>query len=290
MDKKLSVIQDNALINSCYSLSLVEKRIILLALSQISDEDVDTEKTFIIHASEYMKVFDMQKQASYMALKDASNTLFDRYISTQGLSKLGNIRKLKVRWINLVGYVEKEGAIEIRFNPEVKPLLGYLKDRASYTKYFLNDVAGMQSVYAIRLYELIIAWRSTHKTPFFDIEELRNKLGVDLDEYQRMFDFKKRVLDVAINQINEHSNIKIEVEQHKKGRKIVGFSFSFVEIVKKETERDPNTVDWVDEDKKPKREKITISQLVSRYPTQTVGKTEPELYSMFGKQYHIVNN
>ena len=42
-----------------------------------------------------------------------------------------------------------------------------------------------------------------------------------------MCDFKKRVLDPAIKQINEHTDITVKVEQHKTGRSITGFSFKF---------------------------------------------------------------
>lgn len=250
------VVQDNSLINSCYSLSLIEKRIILLAICQSSKDgvEINADNTITIHASEYMKVFDMQKQASYMALKEASNTLFDRYIPTQGLTALGNIKKLKIRWINLIGYSDNEGIIEIRFNPEIIPLLGYLKDRASFTKYFLEDVAKMTSVHAIRLYELIIAWRTTHKTPLIKLEDLRLKLGIDEGKYKAIKDFKKYVLEVAINQINEHSNIRVEVEQHKKGRSISGFTFTFVEL--SNPERDPNTRDWINEPQPKKAKRL----------------------------------
>jgi len=122
----------------------------------------------------------------------------------------------------------------------------------------------------------------------FEIEEFRNKLGVESTEYSRMTDFKKRVLDVAVEQINELSNIRIKVIQHKKGRSISGFSFTFVEIETKPKERDPNTIDWVQQDQKPKREKMTINSIVMRHPTETIGKTEPEIYKMFSKNYHII--
>ena len=44
-------------------------------------------------------------------------------------------------------------------------------------------------------------------------------------EYNRMHDFKKRVLDPSIKQIKEHTDITVEVEQYKTGRSITGFSF-----------------------------------------------------------------
>ncbi|XP_010248299.1 PREDICTED: uncharacterized protein LOC104591212 [Nelumbo nucifera] len=42
-----------------------------------------------------------------------------------------------------------------------------------------------------------------------------------------MYDFKKYVLDIALKQVNEHTDITVKVEQHKTGRTITGFSFSF---------------------------------------------------------------
>ena len=42
-----------------------------------------------------------------------------------------------------------------------------------------------------------------------------------------MNNFKNRVLDVAVVQINKHTDITARYEQHKTGRKITGFSFSY---------------------------------------------------------------
>jgi plasmid replication initiation protein len=65
-----------------------------------------------------------------------------------------------------------------------------------------------------------------------------------------MYDFKKYVLDLAIKQINEHTDITVKVEQHKKGRTISGFSFKFKQKQQPKIEkpvdpkRDPNTPDF----------------------------------------------
>ena len=63
-----------------------------------------------------------------------------------------------------------------------------------------------------------------------------------------MHHFKARVLEPAIKEINEKTDIKAEYEQHKKGRVISGFSFKFKQKAKPEnsikTKRDPNTPDF----------------------------------------------
>ena len=94
----------------------------------------------------------------------------------------------------------------------------------------------------------MIAWRTTGKTPQITVEDLRNRLGVVKGEYERMSNFKSRVLDYSIEQINEHTDIKASYEQYKQGRKVIGFTFKFKvkekDKKKKAIEtRDANTAD-----------------------------------------------
>ena len=95
-----------------------------------------------------------------------------------------------------------------------------------FTKYDIEQVRELSTGYAVRLYEILIAWRSTGKHPLLRYKNLE-KLGVLDTEYKQMNDFKKRVLDPSINQINDKTDIKVKVEQHKTGRTISGFSFKF---------------------------------------------------------------
>jgi plasmid replication initiation protein len=67
----------------------------------------------------------------------------------------------------------------------------------------------------------------SRKTPLFEISDFRSKLGLGVDDYPRIDTFKRRVLESAVKQINEHTDIIVKVEQHKEGRSIYGFSFSF---------------------------------------------------------------
>ncbi|MDA0628657.1 replication initiation protein RepM, partial [Acinetobacter baumannii] len=116
-----------------------------------------------------------------------------------------------------------------------------------FTSYELEQVSSLTSVYAIRLYELLIAWRSTGKVTMVELEELRLKLGIEPNEYKRMGQFKEKVLHLAIDQINKYTDIKAEYEQHKRGRSIIGFSFKFKQKQqpkKLDSKRDPNTPDF----------------------------------------------
>ena len=243
--KKDLVVKDNALINASYNLDLVEQRLILLAILAARESNTPTHKDLTIHVDSYINHFNVHRNTAYQALQDASRNLFERRFSYQKLTPKGNIENVTSRWVQRVSYVENEALVRIRFSDDVEPLITNLEKH--FTSYELEQVSNLTSVYAIRLYELLIAWRSTGKVAMIELDELRSKLGVEPHEYKKMVNFKSRVLDAAIDQINEHTDIKAEYEQHKKGRSIVGFSFSFKQKSKPKTinhERDPSTPDF----------------------------------------------
>lgn len=181
-------------------------------------------------------------------------------------------------------YVEKEGRIVLQYHKDVIPLLCELKNK--FTLYALEQVASLTSVHAVRLYELLIAWRSTGKTPVYELGEFRRKLGIEPDEYPRMHNFKARVLDPALKQINAHTDIQATYEQHKKGRSIAGFSFTFTA----RNERDPNTVDMLtgrtdaEAGRKPSRQTISKSKAEAM---ARPGESYQALYQRLSRDYII---
>ena len=242
------VVKDNALINASYNLELTEQRLVMLAIINARElgRGITADSKLEIHASDYAKLFNVSPDASYKALKDAVNNLFNRQFSyTAEYKKTGKVGIVRSRWVSRIFYVDDLALLEITFAPDVVPLITRLEEH--FTKYEAKQVAHLTSKYATRLYELLIAWREVGKTPVFELQQLRKNLGVEDDEYQRMHHFKSRVLETAITQINEHTDIKATYEQHKKGRTITGFSFKFKQKgqpKKLDSKRDPNTPDF----------------------------------------------
>ncbi len=226
MNKQL-VTKDNSLIGASYSLGVVEQRLIFLAIIEAREQKtlIEAGGLLRIYAQSYAKQFDVEKHTSYEAMKRAVEGLYEAGF---GYSKLdegsGKIGHYKSRWVDKIGYIDDLGCVELVFASDVIPLITRLEAR--YTEYELKQVVGLQSEYAIRLYELIIQWRSVGKTNPISLTELREKLGL-VDEYKRIEAFKRRVLDLAVKQINEHTDITVEYEQHKQGRVITGFTFRF---------------------------------------------------------------
>lgn len=221
------VVKDNALINASYNLDLVEQRLVLLAIIQAREtgKGINANDALIIHASSYIKNFNVEKHTAYAVLKDACKVLFDRRFTFQSMTTKGNVKTTHSRWVSEISYVDNEATVSLIFSPAVVPLITRLEER--FTTYELKQVSQLTSRYATRLYELLIAWRSTGKTPIFEVDTFRRQLGVAEDEYTRSDNFKRRVLEVAISQINTFTDITVEWEQHKTGRSISGYSFTF---------------------------------------------------------------
>ena len=221
------IVKDNALINASYNLDLVEQRLILLAIIEAREtgKGINANDALEVHASSYINHFNVEKHTAYTVLIQAADDLFERRFSYQFTNTNGNNEYVKSRWVSEIRYVENEALIKLIFAPSVVPLITRLEQH--FTSYELKQVRQLSSRYAIRLYELLIAWRSTGKTPIFELTEFRNQLGIADDEYKRMELFKRRVLEVAISQVNDFTDIVVKYEQHKKGRTISGFSFDF---------------------------------------------------------------
>ena len=221
--KKDLIVKDNSLINASYYLDLVEQRLILLAIIEARKETNSSE--LYVHAESYANHFEVTKNTAYEALQTACKNLFDRRFTYQRLSKKGVLETVVSRWVQTVVYAENGGYIAIKFSDDVMPLITKLEKH--FTSYELEQVKDLTSIYAIRLYEMLVQWRGNGKTPQIKLDELRNKLGILEGEYERIANFKAKVLDFAISQINKHTDITATYEQHKAGRIITGFTFSF---------------------------------------------------------------
>lgn len=262
-DKKQQlVVKDNALINAAYTLDLVEQRLILMSTVRAREdgEGITADKPLKVRAEDYADQFKVTRHTAYEALKAATSGLFNRYFTYEQLTRRGNKEVVKSRWVSRVSYIEQEGTVSIVFAPDVVPLITRLE--TEFTRYDLEQVSGLTSTYAVRLYELLISWRRTGKTPEIELAVLRERLGVGEGDLLRIDNFKRKVLDFAIRQVNEHTDITAEYEQHKKGRTISGFSFTFTP---KNPNRDPNTIDLLtgttdNERARPKRKRITPAE------------------------------
>ena len=234
------IVKDNALMNASYNLDLVEQRLILLAILEAreSGKGINANDPLTVHAESYINQFGVVRQTAYQALKDACKDLFARQFSYQEKRAKGRAN-ITSRWVSQIAYIDEMATVEVIFAPAVVPLITRLEEQ--FTQYDIEQISGLSSAYAVRMYELLICWRTTGKTPIIELAEFRKRIGVLDTEYQRMDVFKRGVLELALKQINEHTDITATYEQHKKGRTIIGFSFKFKQKKKTEPETPKNS-------------------------------------------------
>ena len=77
-------------------------------------------------------------------------------------------------------------------------------------------ISKFQSSYGLALYENCIRYQRIPHTPWFNIDIFRKLMGVMGNKYTAFCDFKKRVIGIAVDEVNSISPISIfpEIERH----------------------------------------------------------------------------
>ena len=243
------VVKTHRLNTVIQNLSLSEIRLIQIGIidSREKNEGLSADKPLLITGKRYAELFDTTLQTAYKILLDAEENLFERRFSFIDEYD-GN--RVKTRWVSQVKYLKGQGAIEIIFTPAVVNEISRINGIENFfTKYTLNHIADLDSTYSVRLYELLTQWCEAKKTPILELQTFRGQLGLGVTDYTRMSDFKRRVLDAAVIEVNEKTDIKVSYEQVKEGRRIVGFKFKVLPKNKsknakvKDISRDTDTAD-----------------------------------------------
>ena len=228
----------NLLIESRHKLNEIEQRLVLLAIAKARSVGDTVEqlvnKELEIHASDYMKAYNVDKTTAYRTLKAAVIGLYEAEWSYRFINKRGALEVRHERFTQSAVYVENEGTVKFMFSYAIIPYLVELEK--CFTTYEIKQIANLKSRYSMRLYEFLVQFRSTGKLKI-TLEELRFRLGLLDTEYATMGNFKMRVLDLAVNQINEHTNLKVEYTQKKRGRIIESFEFTFTEKTNSKKEK-----------------------------------------------------
>lgn len=121
--------------------------------------------------------------------------------------------------------------VSIECNPKLQPVFFDIA-KNGYVKYRLRYTASMKSQYSILLYSMLRDWLNTgRKEHEITIDRLRDQFGANDKSYDLFKDFRKRVLDVAVDEINLISDIHVEYSRVKSNRKVVAIKFK-VELKK----------------------------------------------------------
>ena len=220
MSKNL-IYKDNKIIEACYKLSLSEQRILLMAISHVNSTKKlsDTER-FILSADEYSLIFSTTKKEAFRELKEAMVTLSERWVKV-----IDNGDTLeKVRWLSTRSSTNSTQSISFYFGSGIIKYLSQLT--GEFTRYKLINVAGINSVYAIRIYEMLMRWKAKREITL-TVEELKSRMELTTKAYTLFGNIKLKVIEPAMFEIKSHTDINPGYELIKKGNKVISIRFYF---------------------------------------------------------------
>lgn len=223
--KDLIVTRHNSLIEASYKLTLNEQRLLYLCVSQLDPrKPISKENCFTVTAKEFSEQFGVSEKLVYKEIEEASKALAERWVRTHD----GKYRE-QFRWVFGVRYHDNEGKVTLGFSPWVIPYLTNIFN-GQFTSLKLSQISELKSVYSIRLLEFLTQFKSTGRF-IIELDRFKDRLGLK-DEYKRFYDLKKRVIDVAVKELREKSNLVVNWKAIKgsRGKAIKQLEFVFREV------------------------------------------------------------
>lgn len=221
--RELSVVKANDMIQKGrHQLTKQEQRAVLFAISKIKPTDKVFEE-YVFELSELYAICGLQKE-SYNEMKAILNGLADRGWDIP--MKDNPDVMTRVRWFGTLRTNKKSGRVSIKFHEDMMPYLLELSERDEfYTGYSLRYVLPMDSQYGPRLYEILKSYQKNNSSWFFEVQQLKALLGAD--NYKNFADFQKRVLDPAVKDINDYSDLNVMYIAEKEGVRYSRVTFHF---------------------------------------------------------------
>lgn len=220
------VVKSNRLIEASYRLTLNEQRIILYAICRSREEQkgLFPDQPVVITAEAFATQFPATKKGHvYQQLKDAMATLYDRSVTLYETDEDTGLPQISTtRWISKASYIDGAGRVKVVFTADVIKYITRLEKE--FTSYQLEKVGNMTSFYAVRLYELLTQNKEIGSRTL-SLKWLRESFQMKMNEYKLTADFKKWIIDAAVKQINDHSDLVVKYEPKKTGRAITDFVF-----------------------------------------------------------------
>ena len=217
-----------ALVNAKFQLSELAVKIISVLIASLRQDDIKFKK-YTLNISEFKELSGLSGRSIYENLKKVGEDLMSSPLHFP--DEEGGF--LMVNWVSSVQYKKGLGVIEFEMTEKLKPYLLELK--GDYLSYEIKNILALKSSYIIRLYELCkheynkINQYTGHKVVAFDIDLALFRNIFDIPKSYQYKDVRVRILDKAIIQFEEKTDITIKYEEHKLGRKVDKLTFTIRE-------------------------------------------------------------
>lgn len=270
---QIARIENFFIFNAKYSLTAKEQKVILYLVSKL-----DTVRQVNLH-EQVVPIKDLKnllidkstKNGSfYEEIQRFSERIMEKRIKFQTDIEYGGKRLSgRINWFQSITPVRNEqgeACLEFLFSEKLKPFLLELKE---YTQLDYQETLKLNSGFSIRIFQVFRAHRDRmskyedQSSLRYSIEELKSLLGVQ-GKYKDWRNFKRRVVEVLIKEINEHTSIKVVCTEIRKGRKIIGLEFSFSDkSERKKTGKQARLFEPLRLEKMTRSQKMSFDKLVA---------------------------
>lgn len=321
------IVMDNAVISAAYELSVNEQRLILSAMAQIpKNEPVDAKHAYCVTRDDFVRLGvhpDTVAREIRTASKDLmkKSLIIDTEVGELEFHWLSEVlrydkkaeEKLKAKYPNPEDYSkyiqmlraynlmdslalsrndDDNVVVRLVFNERIVPFLSEL--RKNFTQFNIEDVAGFSSSYSMRIYQAMMQFKSTGYRKI-KLSDLRYMLALG-NKYEATKDLKVRVIDTAVNEINDKSPYKVTYKMLKTGRKFTHIELKFKKKKTKDKAfegipRDPNSGDMFTVDGLSDKQLGRIarnSQFIADY-NHLVSSTSPAGQNSQAWEFEMIN-
>lgn len=220
------VVQANNLIGGRQALKLNSAKLIRSAIMQVVRDDEEL-KPYVITIKELAKLLGIPASNIYRDIDEITNDIISNPVYVREEKSGKTVRFIKIPWVTRCEYQSDVG-VALKLNEELKPFLVNLREH--YTQYTLQEVLAMKSVYAIRIFEVLQSKIMNKVLPkegadiYVPVQEIRECCGCE-GKYPAFGNFKKKVIDRAVNEINRVTMFYTSYSYIKKNRRVTTIVF-----------------------------------------------------------------
>jgi hypothetical protein len=237
------VLQAHAISRAAYELPVMQRRLLHLVMAQVQITGEELKPV-------EMTVGDVVRA---LGLSDAGPRYEEIRAACRGLCS----RTLDVDepdgwvvfpWVDSARYIKSRDALQVKLSDELHPFVLNVKDMFRIIP--IRDMTLLQGKYSYRIFELVMADRGfegkggNRQGEWFtdlDFGDLRTLLKIKPTEYKMTKDFRVRVIDGPVREINEAGmglRIDCDYQTFRRGRSLLGVRLK----CKLQRRDDPRTV------------------------------------------------
>lgn len=217
--KQKTINISNALNRAGHRLALNQKRLLMLAISELDSRGCENA-ALEIKAVDFANEYQIDTSTAYTELSKACKGIMRK--PPISIQMDGFVRE--IHWTEYCDYYTSSGKVFLKFTEKIAPHLTQLESQ--FTKYKLSRVTGFRSTYSWKLFELIMQFKRTGLLRISK-EEFADSMEASATHRKDFGAMRRRIIDPAIKEIREKDGLEISYTVTKRGRQVTGLEFTF---------------------------------------------------------------